>query len=135
MTLVLDANVFLGACLQVEGFSLFGDEELVGPPLLWSETLNAIRDGLHRGEISRRLADEGRLRLDGSPVRSRSPKGLRAEAWRIAEDFGWAKTYDAEYLALASMMGVSLITLDVRLRKGASRLGFVLTPAEWEQTR
>jgi hypothetical protein len=28
------------------------------------------------------------------------PKGLSDEAWRIADRLGWAKTYDAEYLAL-----------------------------------
>lgn len=27
------------------------------------------------------------------------------EAWRIAQQFGWAKTYDAEYLALAKILG------------------------------
>jgi hypothetical protein len=39
-------------------------------------------------------------------------------------DFGWAKTYDAEYVALAKL------TVDRRLRRGADRLGFVVTPAE-----
>lgn len=51
-------------------------------------------------------------------------------AWQIAEDFGWAKTYDAEYVALAKELDCRLVTFDGRLRRGANRLGFVVTPAE-----
>jgi predicted nucleic acid-binding protein len=43
---------------------------------------------------------------------------------------GWAKTYDAEYVALARLLGCRLVTLDARLRRGADRLGFVISPDE-----
>jgi predicted nucleic acid-binding protein len=43
---------------------------------------------------------------------------------------GWAKTYDAEYVALARLLGCRLVTLDARLRRGADRLGFVVAPHE-----
>jgi predicted nucleic acid-binding protein len=49
-------------------------------------------------------------------------------AWSIADDLGWAKTYDAEYLALASLLRSGLVTLDRRLRSAAERLG-IATPA------
>ena len=39
-------------------------------------------------------------RLEQSPVRLSNPRDLGREAWRIATDMGWARTYDAEYLAL-----------------------------------
>jgi predicted nucleic acid-binding protein len=55
---------------------------------------------------------------------------LGATAWRIADDLGWARTSDAEYVALAQLLGCRLVTLDLRLRRGADRLGFVVTPAE-----
>jgi predicted nucleic acid-binding protein len=58
------------------------------------------------------------------------PDGLTAEAWRIASDLGWAKTYDAEYLASANLLGCRVLTLDMRLRRGAERLGLVVRPAE-----
>ena len=59
-----------------------------------------------------------------------SPRALGREAWRIADDLGWAKTYDAEYLALASLLGCRFVTLDARMRRGADRLGFVVSPSE-----
>ncbi|MHB8691313.1 MAG: hypothetical protein ACYDHH_08705 [Solirubrobacteraceae bacterium] len=38
--------------------------------------------------------------------------------------------HDAEYLAIADLLGCRLVTLDIRLRRGADRLGFVITPAK-----
>jgi len=38
---------------------------------------------------------------------------------------------DAEYCALASVLDCRLVTLDGRLRRGADRLGFVVTPSEF----
>jgi predicted nucleic acid-binding protein len=55
---------------------------------------------------------------------------LGGEAWRIAEEMGWAKTYDAEYLALARLLDGHVVTLDARLRSGADRLGLVIGPDE-----
>jgi predicted nucleic acid-binding protein len=63
-------------------------------------------------------------------INERRPDGHAAAAWAVAEEFGWAKTYDAEYVALAKSEGCRLVTLGSRLRRGADRLGFVVTPAE-----
>jgi predicted nucleic acid-binding protein len=40
------------------------------------------------------------------------------------------KTYDAEYVALARLLGCRVLTLDRRLRRSADRLGIVVSPAE-----
>ncbi|MDP8978882.1 MAG: hypothetical protein M3N17_10005 [Actinomycetota bacterium] len=48
----------------------------------------------------------------------------------IADEFGWAKTYDAEYLALARILGCRMVTVDGCLRRGVSRLGLVVGPTE-----
>ena len=63
-------------------------------------------------------------------VTERRPADLTSTAWQIAHEFGWAKTYDAEYVALAKILDCQLVTLDARLRRGTDRLGFVVTPAE-----
>ena len=68
--------------------------------------------------------------LRRAPIRPRTHPRLDAEAWRVADELGWAKTYDAEYVALARLLGCRLMTLDVRLRRGAARLGFVVGPED-----
>lgn len=55
---------------------------------------------------------------------------LGADAWKIADEFGWGRTYDAEYVALARLLDCRLVTLDAHLRRGTDRLGIVITPAE-----
>ena len=69
-------------------------------------------------------------RLSAAPVQRMDPPNLGAEAWRIAEEMGWGRTYDAEYVALATLLGCRLVTLDTRPRRGADRLGVVITPSE-----
>jgi hypothetical protein len=92
-------------------------------------SLGVARDAL-REEIPEDMAALGLERREAMPVRIEQPSNLSREAWRIADEFGWAKTYDAEYVALAKMKECRLVTVDGRLRRGADRLGFVVTPAE-----
>lgn len=47
-------------------------------------------------------------------------------------EVGWAKTYDAECLALAKLVDSRLVTLDARLHRGTTRLGYVISPAEFK---
>jgi len=107
-------------------------EDLVAPPLLWSEATSVLNELAHRGEISRELAGRAFNRfLDGEVrITERRPDGLHRAAWHLAEEFGWAKTYDAEYIALAQSLDCRLVTLDMRLRRGANRLRMVITPDE-----
>jgi predicted nucleic acid-binding protein len=112
------------------GFGVLGAGELVAPALLWSEFRSAAHEAAWRGEVTPIRRDLLLARLAASPVRERRHSGHGAETTRIADQLGWAKTYDAEYVALASLLGCSLVTLDGRLRRGADRLGLVVTPAE-----
>jgi predicted nucleic acid-binding protein len=48
----------------------------------------------------------------------------------VADELGWAKVYDAHYVALARLLDCRLVTLDEKLRRGTDRLGFVITPEE-----
>jgi predicted nucleic acid-binding protein len=128
--LVLDANVVVAEASTTAPFVTFGEEELVAPPLMWSEARSSLREAVWRGEVP---PDEALVTLDfveRGRVRRRDHRRLGREAWRIAEELGWAKTYDAEYLALASLLGARFVTLDARLRRGANQLGFVVSPAE-----
>jgi predicted nucleic acid-binding protein len=128
--LVLDASVAIPACGTPEGFELFGDEELFAPPLMWSEARSTVHEALWRREVSRPYALRTVERLDNGPIRARSHRRLGHLAWELADELGWAKTYDAEYLALAIHLNSRFVTLDGRLRRGADRLGFVIAPTE-----
>lgn len=121
--LVLDANVVLAAAASENGFGLFGSEQLVAPPLLWPEARSALHVALWRGLIPKEVGDRSLSVLESGRVHERRHRRLGKEAWRIADEFGWAKTYDAEYLALASLLDAKLATFDRRLRRSAERLG------------
>jgi predicted nucleic acid-binding protein len=128
--LVLDANVVVAACVEADGFAELGDSELVAPPLMWSEVFSLTHEGVWRGELSGERAGLLLDRLEASPLRRQEPERLQHTAWQIADQLGQARTYDAEYVALAQILSCRLVTLDLRLRRGAERLGFVVTPAE-----
>lgn len=127
MTLVVDASVAVPACLSEAGFTVLADDDLAAPALLWSETLSVLHELVWRQEITAVDADAARQALDGAPVRRVDDSSLGVSAWRVADLLGWAKTYDAEYVALAQLLGCRLVTLDARLRRGADRLGLVVT--------
>lgn len=112
--------------------ALGNNGDLIAPPLLWSEVPSALHEMAFRGDISDTLAELGLQRfLRGMlGITERRPDELTSTAWQIAENFGWAKTYDAEYVALAKLNDCRLVTVDERLHRGAHRLGFVVTPAQ-----
>jgi predicted nucleic acid-binding protein len=128
--LVIDANVAAAACGgEDDGFEALRDD-LASVPLMWSEARAGLHLKLQKGEIGREDAETIHARIESCPVERLDPPELGAEAWRIAEEFGWGRTYDAEYVALARLLDCRLVTLDARLRRGTDRLGFVITPAE-----
>jgi predicted nucleic acid-binding protein len=123
--LVVDASAALAVSATTEGFRLL-PSELIAPSLMWSEATSALRELCWRGQIEREDAERTFERLLDAPIRKREPHALRRTAWEIAEGLGWAKTYDAEYLALGRLTGSQVVTLDARLLRGAARLGLVL---------
>lgn len=127
--LVVDATVALAASGADDGFDVLGDD-LIAPPLMWSEARSVLHEMTWRGEVRPDDAATTRGRLEQCRVMRRSPARLGDEAWRLAEELGWAKTYDAEYVALARLSHCRLVTLDARLRRATARLGFVVGPTE-----
>ncbi len=118
------------ACLVANGFASIPDADLVAPPLLWSESRSTLHELVWRGEIDAEIGASAREALDGCPVRRIDDARVGATAWRIADELGWAKMYDAEYVALAQLLGCRVVTRDGRLRRGADRLGIVFFRSE-----
>lgn len=114
----------------MDGFDLLAGRRLVAPALLWSETLSAIHQSAWRGELSDELAREARPRILDAPIDRRTGLDLYRAAWDVADELGWARTYDAEYVALARTLDCPLLTLDGRLRRGAARIVEVLAPED-----
>lgn len=127
--LVVDANVAVAACVRSDGFAEL-PADLVAPPLMWSEVRSTLHLQAAKGSMSSELAAELHQRLEAAPIRRLDPPELGPEAWGVADDLGWGRTYDAEYVALAMLMDCRLVTLDIRLCRGAAHLGFVCTPDE-----
>jgi predicted nucleic acid-binding protein len=116
--------------LSETGLKALGREALVAPHLLWSEASSVLHELRWRKEISGELASIALGRLATADIRPRRPKGQLEEAWRIADRLGWAKTYDAEYLALARSLNCRLLTTDARLKSGGSGVVNVIGPAD-----
>jgi len=118
------------ACLDAGAFGPLEGHALVGPHLLASEALSALHEAATRGEISKDLARAASERLQVAPIDLVRPDGLAAGAWEVADALGWAKTYDAEYVALARLLGCPLLTVDARLAHGAGHLVRIIGPAD-----
>jgi predicted nucleic acid-binding protein len=78
--------------------------------------------------VALRLAAEGYEVPDGVelfalaavsalPIRLLGDAVLRRKAWEVAEQLGWASTYDAEYVALTLLQADALVTLDAELAR------------------
>ncbi|CAN5311992.1 hypothetical protein BH24ACT7_BH24ACT7_23480 [soil metagenome] len=130
MLIVLDSSAALRASMSSRARHDLMSHELIGPPLLWSEVYSAVHEASWRRELDApgvTAALGGFARLG---VRRRSPARLHHVAFDLAGELGWAKTYDAEFLALARIERGVVLTTDARLRRGADRTGLVIEPSE-----
>ncbi len=126
--LVIDASAALYLLASESGMRPFADLGLAAPALLWSEVTSVLNEMRWRGELSVPLADAIFDRLLSSPIDRHASDDLYRDARAVGRELGWAKTYDAEYVALARRLDVHLLSRDERLRRGASRLITVVAP-------
>ncbi|HEY4809473.1 MAG TPA: type II toxin-antitoxin system VapC family toxin [Solirubrobacteraceae bacterium] len=128
--LVVDASVAVAACHSPVGFARLRGHELVAPQLMLVEASSVLHEMAWRKEISSERSKTMLDRLLKAPVQIRTPDGLIQAAWRVADDLGWAKTYDAQYVALAQMLACKLVSVDERLLRGVARLNIALRPRD-----
>jgi predicted nucleic acid-binding protein len=114
---VVDCGVALK--LASEGTDIPSEHELLAPTLLRSQTLSALHEAVHNGELAADVARERLKRVGAMPIRLLGDAVLRRRAWEIAEQLGWPETYDAEYLALTQLQADAFVTLDADLARQA----------------
>ena len=93
------------------------EHELLSPTLLRSQTLSALHEAVHRGEIASDVALDLLTRIWAMPIRLLGDAVLRRKAWKLAEQLGWPETYDAEYVALTQLQADAFVTLDADLAR------------------
>lgn len=112
---VVDCNVVLH--LTSEGIDVPTEHELLAPTLLRSQTLSALHEAVHRNEITSEVALDRLRRIRAMPIRLLGDAVLRRRAWDLAEQLGWAETYEAEYIALTQLQADAFVTLDAELAR------------------
>ena len=120
---VVDASAVL--YLASEGIEVPGKHKLLAPTLLRSQALSALHEAVQRGEIPADIARDHLARIGRMPIRLLGDAVLRRRAWDLAEQLGWASTYNAEYVALTQLQADALVTMDSEL--ASSVKGIVAT--------
>ena len=108
-----------GAVLHLarEGIEVLPEHELLAPTLLRSQTLSALHEAVHRGEIQPKVALDRLTHIWAMPIRLLGDALLRRKAWTLAEQLGWPETYDAEYVALTQLQADAFVTRDTELAR------------------
>jgi predicted nucleic acid-binding protein len=116
-----------GAVLHVasEGIEVPAAHKLLAPTLLRSQTLSALHEAVERGEITTDVARDRLRRIRQMRIRLLGDAVLQRRAWDLADQLGWASTYDAEYVALTQLQADAFVTLDAELARSVE--GIVVT--------
>jgi predicted nucleic acid-binding protein len=116
-----------GAALYLTGAAIDvpGKHKLLAPTLLRSQTLSALHEAVQRGELPADVARDHLARIGRMPIRLLGDAVLRRRAWDLADQLGWASTYNAEYVALTQLQADAFVTLDAELARSVE--GIVAT--------
>jgi predicted nucleic acid-binding protein len=112
---VVDTSAVLH--LASAGIEVSDEHEMLAPTLLRSQTLSALHEAVQQGEITADAAREQLARIQRMPIRLLGDAVLRRRAWEVADQLGWASTYEAEYVALTQLQADAFITLDAKLAR------------------
>jgi predicted nucleic acid-binding protein len=102
-----------------------GAHKLLAPTLLRSQTLSALHEAVRRGELPADVARERLSRIRQMRIRLLGDAVLQRRAWELADQLGWASTYNAEYIALTQLQADAFVTLDAKLARSVK--GIVAT--------
>jgi predicted nucleic acid-binding protein len=112
---VVDASAVIH--LASEEIKVRSKHELLAPTLLRSQTLSVLHEAVQRGEIPADVARDELERIWQMKIRLLGDAVLRRRAWEIADQLGWASTYNAEYVALTQLQADAFVTMDAKLAR------------------
>ena len=103
--------------------AVIGDEhQILAPTLLRSQMLSSLYQAVHRGEMTKKDAEQRLDYVRGLRIRLLGDRVLQNVAWKVADQLGWPDTFDAEYVALTQLQADALITLDDQLAQAVKDL-------------
>jgi predicted nucleic acid-binding protein len=111
--------------LASKGVDVPAAHKLLAPTLLRSQTLSALHEAVERGEIPADVARDHLTRIRRMKIRLLGDAVLQRRAWELADQLGWASTYNAEYVALTQLQADAFVTLDAKLARSVE--GIVTT--------
>jgi predicted nucleic acid-binding protein len=125
---VMDASVLVAYLGEREGevaeraSDLFAADrdELFAPHLVDAEVGDALRRLVAARELDSADAEGALVDLADLPIRRSPHTWLLDSAWRLRSSVSF---YDALYLALGQELELTLVTLDARLARTATKLG------------
>jgi predicted nucleic acid-binding protein len=89
-------------------------EEIAAPEFIDLEVTSALRGLLRAGKVDKRRADLALANLPRLALLRASHQGLVARCWELRDNLS---VYDASYIALAELLGATLITTDARMSR------------------
>ncbi|HLI76464.1 MAG TPA: type II toxin-antitoxin system VapC family toxin [Acidobacteriaceae bacterium] len=118
-----------GAVLQLVAseIAIPDAHKLLAPTLLRSQVLSTLHEAVQRGELPRAVARDRLTRVARLPIRLLGDSVLRRRAWDLADELGWASTYNAEYVALTQLQADALVTTDKDLARSVRSLVTVVS--------
>ena len=90
------------------------NEDLAAPELIDLEVTSALRGLLRVGKVNEFRARLALADLRRLPLRRASHQGLVTRCWELRNNL---TAYDASYVALAELLGATLVTTDARLSR------------------
>jgi predicted nucleic acid-binding protein len=119
IVIVTDAGVLVASFVDDR---IWGDvararlrnEELAAPELVDLEVMSALRGLLRAGKVDDRRAELALTDLRRIPMHRAPHRGLVTRCWELRTNL---TAYDASYVALAELLGATLVTTDARMSR------------------
>ena len=96
--------------------AVIGDQhQILAPTLLRSQMLSSLYQAVHRGEMTKKDAEQRLDYVRGLRIRLLGDRVLQNVAWKVADQLGWPDTFDAEYVLLDPAVLIDRTAGDIAL--------------------